>query len=220
MSNEDEEKKLLIKNNSDNNSRIFLNNTYSNNISNLNFNNNNNQPLPENVFSDQEPVTEEHVNKKFSNNFCSFLIGYLVVIIWYVLFHSFTTNESHFNNDKVCVFLLQTTKGLTNFYYTFLIAMTIMFVYSFCEGKNNFLDSFIGFCFLLFCLYALLNIVVYLISMTSSLNKGERCGDLRTLSMVWIIVNYVMVVGLCCTTCCGIVFCSLGIWATQTTRRN
>ncbi len=139
-------------------------------------------------------------------NLISFAINYLL----YSLFSQYTSDIFYYESLD-CVILLKHSQSLANLYYYYAIIggvcfFTCLFGCDF-SGLKTLLQAMVN-----------LIIFVYLFIVTGDLIKGESCGDLRTLVMIWAVYEWVCISCICLACCCMI--CALGVGVMATSQSN
>lgn len=144
------------------------------------------------------------------SNLASLLISYLL----YYLFSTFTTDIFYYESTE-CIILLKHSQSIANlyYYYAFITGFCFLTCLIGCDmsGLKTLLQTMVT-----------LIIAVYLIIVTGDLLKGEPCGELRTLAIIWTVYEWITITCICCACCCLI--CAVGIWgvsaASSGSRRN
>lgn len=207
MSNEDKPNYMPIPDN-DPEANIQHSNNQNQNQSNPIINNNNGVN-PQVI--DAHTVNEE----KFLINVCALVYSLILSIIWYCLFRSFSNNQEHFGSEKDCIQLRSISEGLTSYYYNLILLLTFMIILAPCTSKQrncaNILFDITSF---IYYLVVIIFTIIYLILMTEAMQYNEKCGDLRVLALVWLILFYIMIFSMCC--CCVCLLMCYGIRAMST----
>lgn len=181
-------------------------------------NGDNNQNV-ENNNQNPEIINPYNVDNQAKSAIMANVVVHLVYIIfcsfWYLLFLSFTSNPEHYGSEKTCVEMLYTARGLTKFYYTLILVNVIMLL-MLCCIKDKFMTCLYFTLFIFYSIYFLIMLIVYLCNFTRIVGIHEKCGDLRTLVLVWLILYYVMIFGTCLCCICLTLCMGLGSWAMNT----
>lgn len=119
-----------------------------------------------------------------------FIVSYcLNLILWWLLFSSFSNDPSNYNSDKECVYLLNNAKDISYFYFIlvlFTIALIVFNILIMIHICFRYFLGFVGICNMIYWIRG----IYYLIVMTNAISYGENCGYLRTLSWVWLVLSY------------------------------
>jgi len=174
-----------------------LNNQNAGNTNNMTTNN-------QRINSPFDPFDDQR-NKNPVANAVPYFFSIVFNLIWYFLFLSFTTYPEHFGSPKECVELLRLSINIMNFFYILLIFNIVLMVLSCCL-ENKCASALHLTTSIIFHPYAFIMLLIYVFSMMSTLKLGEKCGDLHTLAMVWLILTIVVFVGSCCICCCCVCF--------------
>jgi hypothetical protein len=191
-------------------SHIEENNRYAANTQNNNANaipneNQNNNPNQNQHVGNPYEI-ERDITSQLKSAWISHISSIIFSCIFYFLFLSYTTNPEHFGSEKLCIELLRVAKGLSNLYYT-LIILNLVLLILLCCVENKCILTFYIVGQLINIFYVLIMFIIYLIGMTNAVNLGEKCGDLHTLSIVWLIIAYTMLILPC--VCCSCIVCCM-----------
>jgi hypothetical protein len=135
-----------------------------------------------------------------SNTWYSNLASAIFSLLLYYLFSTFTSNIYYFQSSE-CIFLRRHCESLANLYYYYSFIAAFFFLT--CLVKID----LSGLKFLLQFIVTII-VAVYLVLITNDLFKGEPCGDLYNLCLVWAIYIWVEITCLICMGCC--LLCALG----------
>ena len=120
------------------------------------------------------------------SNLYSFLISYLV---YYVL-SDYTSNIVYYESTD-CISLLSHCKFLAVIFYYYAYAMILFLIFSFIQW------NFVKLKLIIQSTFSMI-VFVYLILITIDLFKGESCGDLRTIAIIWCLYEWFSACCLCC----------------------
>ena len=110
-------------------------------------------------------------------------------LIFCFFFHIYTINP--LPHEMKCDDLLYSSKASYQMiFYTLLVLILLNF--NTCFIKNQLVKDIQNSVYIIIDLMLEL---VYTIVLQISLSKGEECGDLKTLSLVWVISNYFLIGG-------------------------
>jgi hypothetical protein len=119
----------------------------------------------------------------------------VVYLIFYWIFSTFTSS-SYYYESPLCVDLLRHSQTVSTLYY-YMALLFIAFLIIQCIYDTDLVQSAKG----IIQLTAIIMFFIYCVLITIDLTKGEPCGDLYTLDLVWVILNWVGCGCICCVVC-------------------
>jgi len=135
-----------------------------------------------------------------TNNWYSNLASLVFSLLLYYLFSTFTSNIFYYQSSE-CIVLRKHCESLSNLYYYYSFFAGFFFITCLIRIDLSGLKFLIQF-------MVTIIIAVYLVLVTNDLFRGEPCGDLYNLSLVWAIYIWIEITCLFCMCCCLV--CALG----------
>jgi hypothetical protein len=137
-----------------------------------------------------------------AQDICTYGCNLVFSIMWYFLFKGYSTDPAHFGLETECLILREDTLGITGLFFNLIVLNVVMIVLAgFVNKFVQALQWVYAVLKIATSLYTIIMGLYYVISITSDLGKDEKCGGLRTLSWVYVILFYVGI-GICCCYCC------------------
>ena len=123
-----------------------------------------------------------------------------------ILFYFYTSDVMYYGSESECVSLLAAGKQLLIYFEVLGITTFILFCLYLCCSKRDgssylFLDL-IDLIFFFFLIYKF----VLLFKTIGALSRGENCGSLNSLVLIWVILTFSVYFIFCYCICC---FCAI-----------
>ena len=161
---------------------------------------------------DPEPKKKSNSDSEISEIcFSTFVYLTFLILFWY-----FSSNPKHYGgNPDSCITLLEMAKKMCSLYFAGLLLSVVfiplcLILTTFCKDQPSCIASTYLFIKGLQVSFAIVNLVFF-VMLWNAYSKGEACGDLRTLTFIYLLLVGIGLVVLaivsCCCLCCA---CCLG----------
>ena len=144
------------------------------------------------------------------NRLLNIYLNFANSLFFGLMFYFYTSDESYYGSASECINLLASGKQLLIYFELIGIVTLILIIYHLFNPKreesDNFFMDFSDIIFFFFSIYTF----VLLFKATDAISRGEKCGSLKSLVLIWIMITFAiyMIFFLCIWCICAILLIS------------